>query len=102
MIVGDNKFVEMSAMKKNNEHLLIHLVNYNVTVDGDITPAKDIKMQIAVPKGLLVKNITYGGELKEMQKLKYDIREKDGISLMTVTFPGLNIYGLAKIELEQN
>jgi len=100
MIDGDNKFVELSEMKKNDEHLLIHLVNYNVTVDGDITPAKDVKAQIVIPEGLSVKNISYSGELEKMQNLIYDIREQDGVSLVTVTFPILDIYGLAKIELE--
>ena len=102
MIDGDNKFVELSVMKKKNEHLLIHLVNYDVTVDGDITPATNIKVQIAVPEGFSVKNITYGGELGAMQNLKYEIKKQDGFSLATVTFPNLNIYGLAKIELEQD
>ena len=49
-----------------------------------------------------MKNITYGGELGEMQNIKYDIKKQDGFSLATVTFPNLNIYGLAKIELEQD
>jgi len=95
-----SKFIEMSIMRKKDELLLVHLVNYNVTVDGDITPATDVKAQIAIPEGLSVKNITYSGELGEMQKLKYDIQEQDGIYVATVTFPGLNIYGLAKIEME--
>jgi hypothetical protein len=99
-IDGENKFVELSVMKKNDEHLLIHLVNYNVTTDGDITPATDVKAQIAIPEGLSVKNITYSGELGEMQNLKYDIEESNGKIMATVTFPSLNIYGLAKIELE--
>ena len=101
LIEGDNKFVELSVMKKNNKHLLVHLVNYNVTVDGDITPAKNIEVQVAIPKGLSVKNITYNGELKEMQNLKYDIQKQEGFSLATFTLPNLNIYGLAKIELDQ-
>lgn len=102
MIDGDNKFLEVSVMKKNDEHLLIHLVNYNVTVDGDTTPEKNIKVQIVIPEDLSIKNITYSGELGEMQNLKYDIQKKDDYSLVKVTFPRLNIYGLAKIELKQD
>lgn len=96
----DNKFVEMSLMKKNNEHLLVHLVNYNVTVDGDITVAQNVKVQIAIPEGHSVKNITYSGVLGEMQNLKYDIEKRDGSSVVTITFPSVNVYGLAKVELE--
>jgi len=99
-IEGDNKFVEVSVMRKNDEHLLIHLVNYNVTVDGDITPAKEIKLHISIPEGNSVKSISYNGELGEMQNLKYDVKNNDGISEVAVTFPIVNIYGLAKIELE--
>lgn len=101
-IEGNNKFVELSAMRKNDEHLLIHLVNYNVTVDGDITPATDIKTQIAIPKGLSIKNITYSGELGDMQKLKYENKKQNGVNIAIVTFPKLTIYGLAKIELEED
>ena len=87
-------------MRKNDNYILVHLVNYSVTVDGNITPAKDVKAQIAIPEGLSVKNITYSGELGEMQNLKFDIEESNGKILVNVTFPSLNIYGLAKIELE--
>ena len=100
MINGDNKFVEMNIMKKNNEHLLVHLVNYNVTVNGDITPAKDIQAQIVIPKGLSIKNITYSGDLEDMKNLNYNVNNQDGVSLASIVFPNLNIYGLAKIELE--
>ncbi len=101
-IEENNKFVEFSTMRKNDEHLLIHFVNYNVTVDGDITPAADIKTQIAIPKGLSIKNITYSGELGDMQKLKYENKKQDDANLAIFTFPKLNIYGLAKIELEED
>jgi hypothetical protein len=93
-------FVELTTMQKNDNYILVHLVNYNVTVNGDITPAADVKTKIAIPEGLLVKNITYNGELGEMQNLKYDIEESKGKTMVTITFPSLNIYGLAKIELE--
>jgi len=95
-----NKFIEMSTMRKNNEHLLVHLVNYNVTIDGDITQANNIKAQIALPEDLSIKNITFSGDLGEMKILKYDVQSKNGISLANITFPSLNIYALAKIEME--
>lgn len=100
-IEGDYKFIELSTMKKNDEHMLLHFVNYNVTIDGDITPAKDVSTQIVIPEGFSVKNITYNGELAEMQNLKYDIKEVDGNNVVIATFPKINIYGLAKIELEK-
>lgn len=99
-ILEGNKFVELSTMRKNDELLLVHLVNYNVTVDGDITPAINVKTQIAIPQGLSVKNISFNGELGDMQKLKYEVKSQNDVNLVTLTFPKVNIYGLAKIELE--
>ena len=93
-------FIELTTMLKNNDHMLIHLVNYNVTIDGDITPVTNVEAQIAIPEGLSVKNITYSGELGERQTLKFDNQESNGKKMVNVTFPSLNIYGLAKIELE--
>lgn len=93
-------FIELTTMLKNNDHMLIHLVNYNVTIDGDITPVTNVEAQIAIPEGLSVKNITYSGELGERETLKFDNQESNGKKMVNVTFPSLNIYGLAKIELE--
>lgn len=93
-------FVELTTMQKNDNYILVHLVNYNVTVNGDITPATDVNAKIAISEGLFVKNITYSGDLGKMQNLKFDIEESKGKTMVTVTFPSLNIYGLAKIELE--
>jgi hypothetical protein len=93
-------FVELTTMQKNDKYILVHLVNYNITVDGDITPATDIEAQITIPESLSIKNITYSGELGEMQNLKFDSEESNGKKIVNVTFPSLNIYGLAKIELE--
>lgn len=96
-IDGDNKFVEVSVMRKKDAHLLIHLVNYNVTVAGDITAARDIKLQIAVPMGLKVKAITYSGNLGNMETLNFSENEE---GIIHVQIPIVNVYGLARVELK--
>jgi hypothetical protein len=100
ILKNGSEFVELTTMRNADKYILVHLVNYNVTVDGDITPATDVNAQITIPGGLSIKNITYSGELGEMQNLKYDSEESNGKKIVNVTFPSLNIYGLAKIELE--
>lgn len=100
ILKNGSPFVELTTMQKNDKYILVHLVNYNVTVDGDITPAADVNAQISIPEGLSIKNITYSGELGEMKNLKFDSQESNGKNIVNVTFPHLNIYGLAKIELE--
>jgi len=91
-------FIELTTMLKNSDHMLIHLVNYNVTVDGDITSAKDIRAQIKIPKGLKIKSMSYCSDLGEMKGLKYE--NSENYELVNVVFPNLNIYGLARIEFE--
>lgn len=93
-------FVELTTMQKDNDLLMLHFVNYNVTVDGDITPARDVKAQISLPEGKRVKRILYNGKLGKLSEIKYEVKELDSKELIDVTFPDLNIYGLAKIELE--
>ena len=100
ILKNESPFVELTTMRNADKYILVHLVNYNVTIDGDITPVADIEAQIAIPESLSVKNITYSGELVEMQNLKFDSQESNGKKMVNVTFPSLNIYGLAKIELE--
>ncbi len=100
ILKNDLPFVELTTMQKEDNLLLIHLVNYNVTVDGDITPAKNINVQISLPEGKTVRRISYDGKLGKLSEIKCKIKEFDGKRLAYATFPDLNIYGLAKIELE--
>ena len=100
ILKNESAFVELTTMRNDDKYILVHLVNYNVTIDGNITPVTDVEAQIVVPEDLSVKNITYSGELVKMQNLKFDSQESNGKKMVNVTFPSLNIYGLAKIELE--
>lgn len=93
-------FIEFTTMLKSNEHILVHLVNYNVTVEGDITSSKEIKAQIVIPGGSKVKKILYNGELADLNELDFKIKNFDNGDLVEVTFPSIDIYGFAIIELE--
>jgi len=93
-------FIEFTTMLKSNEHILVHLVNYNVTVEGDITPSKEIKTRIVIPDGSKVKRILYNGGLGDLYELNYEVINFNNGDLVEVTFPSLDIYGLARIELE--
>jgi hypothetical protein len=98
ILKNESAFVELTTMRNDEKYILVHLVNYNVTIDGDITEAKDIEAQISIPNGLKVKGLFYSGDLGVMKELKYVNSKND--ELIYVTFPNLNIYGLARIELE--
>jgi len=93
-------FVELTTMRKDDKFILVHLVNYDVTIDGELTPAKELSSQLAIPNGHKVKRILYSGELGALSELKYEVKNLNDHSLVNVTFPKLNIYGFALIELE--
>jgi hypothetical protein len=76
--------------------MLIHLVNYNVTVDGEITPARGVVVDVAPPAGKKVRSVSYSGTLSPLESVKFAPAGK-GIRF---TADQLGIYGLAAVELE--
>jgi len=94
-------FVEISTMReKNDRWMLLHVVNYDVTVDGAITSAKDLKVQVAIPRGKTARSVTWSGTLGEMKPIKFTAASKEGRQVVTLDLNETSIYGLAKIELE--
>jgi len=93
-------FIEITTMRKSNEHILVHLVNYNVTVNGDVTPSDEIRARVVIPGGQKVKRVLYSSDLGMMNELTYNVKSYSNGDMIEITFPHLNIYGLAGIELE--
>ena len=80
--------------------MLLHVVNYDVTVDGAITPARNLTVQVAIPRGKTARSVTWSGSLAEMKPLKCETASSDGHQTLTLHLDEVSIYGLAKIELE--
>jgi hypothetical protein len=96
-----SRFVEISTMTNpEKERLLVHLVNYDVTVDGAITAAKNIAVQALLPGGRKASRITCSGTLSEMKPLAFRTEVRKGGTLVHFTVDEIRIYGLAIIELE--
>jgi hypothetical protein len=94
-------FVEITTMtEKTDRWMILHVVNYDVTVDGTITPARDLKVQVAIPRGKIARSVTWSGTLAEMKPLKYTTVNRAGGQTLMLDLNEINIYGLAKIELE--
>ncbi len=94
-------FVEITTMmEKTDRRMLLHVVNYDVTVDGTITLARDLKVQVAIPRGKTAKSVTWSGTLAEMKPVKYKTASSAGRQMLTLDLDEVSIYGLAKIELE--
>jgi hypothetical protein len=90
-------YVEITSMlTANKDRMLIHLVNYNVTLDGEITPVRDVGVDVVPPAGKKVRSVGYSGTLSALAPVKFVPLGK-GIRF---TADQLGIYGLAAIELE--
>ena len=86
--------------EKADRWMLLHVVNYDVTVDGAITPARNLAVQVAIPPGKTARSVTWSGTLAEMKPVKYKTVSSAGRQMLTLDLDEVSIYGLAKIELE--
>jgi hypothetical protein len=94
-------FVEINTMmEKADRWMLLHVVNYDVTVDGTITPARNLQVQVAIPRGKTARSVTWSGTLAEMKPMKYRTVSRAGRQMLILDLNETSIYGLAKIELE--
>lgn len=100
-LVKKTPFVEMTTMQQSEKNrMLVHLVNYDVTVDGTITPANNLQVQVLIPDGKKVKQVSYNGLLGKMTPTEFKSQVNDGRQIVTFQPEVVNVYGLAVIELE--
>lgn len=100
-ILSTAPYVELTTMLNQKENcLLVHLVNYDVTVDGTITPTRNLKIQLAIPKGRKVESVRYNGSLSEMVPVEFSSIEKNGCRLVTFEVDQVQVYGLGIIDIE--
>jgi hypothetical protein len=95
-LIDASPYLEMTTMRQKEKNLiLVHLVNYDVVLDGTITPAKNIKVELVLPNGTKAKNIKYSGNLSEMAPVSFDTKG----GMIQFVLPTVDIYGLAIVEL---
>ncbi|NUO82351.1 hypothetical protein HUU05_19935 [candidate division KSB1 bacterium] len=100
-LITKTPYVEITTMRpEDNRRMLVHLVNYDVTVEGDLTPAQNLQVQLAVAEGKKVKSVSYSGTLGEMKPLEFVVVEKAPQQIIRFQPDALNIYGLAVVALE--
>ena len=95
-LVDASPYIEMTTMRQKEKNLiLVHLVNYDVVLEGTITPAKNINVELVLPAGISAKSVTYSGDLGDMQPVSFDKSE----GMVQFVLPSVNIYGLAIVQL---
>jgi hypothetical protein len=97
-LAGQAPFVEVTAMlSRDQNRMLVHLVNYDVTLDGTITPAKNLKVEAALPAGKKAKTVQVCGDLTALKNVNF---QPLGDKKVSFDVDQVSIYGLAVIELE--
>jgi len=95
---GKYPYVEINSMATPaKDRMAVHLVNYDLTIDGDVTPARNVNVEVALPPGRKVRSIEYNGTLDAMQPVKF---AACGPSCVRFQADQVNIYGLAVLTLE--
>jgi len=99
-LVTRSPYVEVTTMMpEGKKHVLVHLVNYDVTLDGVITPATDLGMQLMIPENARVARVSYSGDLSTLQPVEFTVDAGEP-RLVSFTLPEVEVYGLAVVELE--
>lgn len=89
--------VEMTTMEQRDNNLqAIHLVNYNMNLDGEVTPAKDISVKFRVPDGKKVAKVTFGSPLSETKEISFQKEDK----YIDFKIPSFEVYSLATVYFE--
>ncbi len=89
--------VEFTTMTQTEKNLqLIHLVNYNMNLDGEVTPAEDVKIRFRVPDGKTVSNLTFGSPLTKTAEISYQTKDQ----YIEFSVPSFEVYGLATVSFK--
>lgn len=95
--LSEHPWVEVSRMaRSDNSSVLLHLVNYNVTIRGEITPASGVRCQLALPEGRTVEHAWLYRPGLERSSL--DPVVSNGTAQLTI--PKVDIYALVVVELD--
>ncbi len=86
--------VEFTTMEQKEKNLqLIHLVNYNMNLDGEVTPARRVRIRFRVPKGKEVSKLTFGSPLTDTAEISYKTKGQ----YIEIKIPSFEVYGLATV-----
>ncbi|MCH7643876.1 MAG: beta-galactosidase trimerization domain-containing protein [Myxococcales bacterium] len=100
-ILTRNPYLELTTMASGTgDRLLAHLVNYNVTLDGTITPALDLKVQLLLPPGMSATSVSYCGDLSALSSISHTATSTEKGQLLTMRLNSLEVYGLLVVEMD--
>ena len=76
--------IEMTKINNLRNEIRFNIVNYDVTLSGELNIKKNLRLQFVVPEKYYVENIYYTGEFGELQSLEFKTRniKKENIKTM--------------------
>jgi hypothetical protein len=94
-------YVEITSMLENTgKRMLVHVVNYDVTIDGTVTPARNLRVQVALPPGKTADKVTWSGTLAEMNRLRPNASSHGDRQSLAIALNEVGVYGLLAIDLK--
>jgi len=98
---SDHPFVEFSTMYNAvQQEMLLHAVDYDVSIDGEVGETSGVRVQVALPPGKRAADVRYSGDLRSFRNVPAETASIDGRTVVTVELDSLGIYSLVRIQLE--
>jgi Beta-galactosidase trimerisation domain/Beta-galactosidase len=86
--------VEFTTMEQKEKNLeLVHLVNYNMNLDGEVTPAQNVRIKLWVPAGKKVSKIIFGSPLSASAEISFESKKQ----YVEFDVPSFDVYALATV-----
>jgi hypothetical protein len=99
--LSEHPYVEFSTMRNDRTgRLLVHLVNYDVSIRGDVHNASDVMLRVALPSGRSAAGVRYGAVNRPFAGIPYEVRTVAGREVLHFVADGLEVYGLVLIDME--
>src|SRR5690606_32076885 len=98
--LSDHPFVEFSTMHNpHSKQMLVHAVNYDVSIDGEVSEAADVRLRVALPQGAKPVAVRYSGSLGQFEEPTFEVKDGDHGAVVELELDRVSIYGLAVIDL---
>ncbi len=89
--------VEFTTMQQKEKNLqFVHLVNYNMNLDGEVQPAENVKVKLMIPEGKQIHHITAGSPINDTKNITFNQKEK----FIEFTVPVFEVYSLVTVYYE--
>jgi hypothetical protein len=85
----------------NGKRYLAHLVNYQMTIDGDLTPGSNILLTVPLEDGEKVASVRLLSPLQKDEQIPFIVRSipRSPRQTVSVVVPELRVYAAVEVNL---